>query len=264
MKNDRPKRRLFRLLRRTVQSGASVSGRSAADENALWLAHERALAGARDAGEAAQRVASSLAKQRGAVDAVADRARTAAGRAQELITSCSRITDTFERLGLVALNAGLEGARIGDATGQSLTMVGDEVRAHAGRGTEAARELATMLSEVSAELTQLNASLERAREAQVEVAQEATRAGGAASDAERALAELGERLRKATGNDPETIRAIADATEHARALVTALGALSGKVPQSLVVAALRPMLEPLVRLLADDDPEPAGDEEAGG
>jgi methyl-accepting chemotaxis protein len=263
MKDDRPKRRLFRLLRRTVKSGAGVSGRSAADENALWLAHERALAGARDAGEASQRVASSLAKQRGAVDAVADRARAAAGRAHELTSSCARITDTFERLGLVALNAGLEGARVGEGAGQSLTMVGDEVRAHAGRGAEAARELAAMLAEVSAELAQLNASLERAREAQVEVAQEATRAGGAASDAERALGELGERLRKATGNDPETVRAIADATEHARALVTALGALSGKVPRGLVVAALRPMLEPLVRLLADDEAESAGEDEGG-
>jgi methyl-accepting chemotaxis protein len=262
VKGDRPKRRLFRLLRRTVQSSAGVSGRSAVDENALWLAHERALGGAREAGEAAQRVASTLAKQRGAVDAVADRARAAAGRAQELSSSCARITDTFERLGIVGLNAGLEGARVGESAGQPLTMVGDEVRAHAGRGAETARELAAMLTEVATELGHLNASLERAREAQAEVAQEATRAGGAASDVERALADLGERLRKATGNDPETIRAIADATEHARSLVTALGALSGKVPQGLVVAALRPMLEPLVRLLADD--EPAGDEGPGG
>lgn len=259
---DRPKRRLFRLLRRTVQGGPNVAGRSAADENALWLAHERALEHARDAGEATQRIASNLAKQRGAVDAVSDRARAVAGRAQELSTSFARVTDTFERLGLIALNAGLEGARLGEAAGQSLTMVGDEVRAHAGRGAESARELGAMLAEVGTELSQLNTSLERAREASAEVAQEATRAGASASDAERALGELGERLRKATGNDPETVRAIAEATEHARSLVAALGALSGKVPQGLVVTALRPMLDPLVRLLADDEAD--ADEEAGG
>jgi methyl-accepting chemotaxis protein len=250
---EKPKRRLFRLLRRGAREG--VSGRTAADENALWSAHQRAAGAVRDTGDAAQRIASHVAKQRGTVDALADRARAVSARAHDLATSFGRITDSFARLELVALNAGLEGARLGEGTGHALALVSDEVRAQATRGSEASRELSTALGEIGAELVQVHASLDRAREAAAEVAQEAARVGGASADAERALAEVGDHLKRSTGSDPETARAIADATEHARALVTALGTLSGRAPQAVVLAALRPALEPLLRLLEGDEDE---------
>ena len=88
-----------------------------------------------------------------------------------------------------------------------------------------------------------------------EVTQDSARAAGAASDAESALVDIGERVKKATGSDPETVRAIAEASERARALVTSLSALSGKVPRALLVGALGPVLAPLARLLADEEPE---------
>ena len=258
MAGEQNKRRLFRLLRRTAKSAASVSGRSAVEENALWTAHERALGGARGAGEAAQHIASNLAKQRAAVDAVADKSRAASARAQELSLSCKKVIDLFERLGLVALNAGLEGARLGEGQGRSLSLLGDDLREHATRGGEGVREVATALNEMAADLGLLNGQVDRAREAWSAATQDAARAAGAASDAERALGEMAERMKRATGSDPETVRAIAEATEHARSLVQALGTLSGKVPRGLVVGALRPMLEPLARLLADEEAE--GDE----
>ncbi len=174
-------------------------------------------------------------------------------RAQDLAASFGRITDSFARLELVALNAGLEGARLGEGEGHALALVSDEVRAQATRGSEASRELSTTLNEIGSELVQVHSSLDRAREAAAEVAQEAARVGGASADAERALAEMGDQLKRTTGSDPETARAIADATEHARALVSALGTLSGRAPQAVVLSALRPALEPLVRLLEGDD-----------
>ncbi len=249
-KDETSKRHFFRLLRRTAR-GATVQGKVANEETLLWSSHDRALASAREAGESAQRIASSVAKHRGAADTLADRARAVATRAQDLSVNFQRIADAFGRLELVALNAGLESARLGDAHGQSLGLVADDVRAQTTRGAEAARELSTSLSEVGSEILQLNANLERTREASADIAQDAARVGGAAADAERALVELGERLRKATGTDPETARAIADATEHAKALVGALGTLSGKVPQTILVSALRPALEPLLRLLEE-------------
>ncbi|HSO32735.1 MAG TPA: hypothetical protein VLT33_09465 [Labilithrix sp.] len=252
MPTDNPKRRLFRLLRRGT---AGVGGRSAIEESALWAAHQRAATAVRDSGEAAQRIASHIAKQRGTVDALADRARAVAARANDLSSSFGRIVDSFARLELVALNAGLEGARMSEAGGVALGLVSDEVRAQATRGSEASRELSAALAEIGSELVQVNASLDRAREAAAEVAQEAARVGGASADAERALTDIGDRFRKTTGSDPETARAIAEATEHARALVGALGTLSGKVPQALVVSALRPVLEPLSRMLEGEDDE---------
>jgi ABC-type transporter Mla subunit MlaD len=253
---DKPKRRLFRLLRRGSRESINAAARTAVEESALWTSHERASAAVRESGEAAQRIASHVAKQRGVVDALADRARGVSGRSNDLSAGFTRLRDTFARLELVALNAGLEGARLGEGPGQALGLVSDEVRAQATRGSEACRELALALGEIGSELTQVHASLDRAREASGEVAQEAARVGGASADAERALAEIGDRLKTTTGSDPETARAIADATEHARSLVAALGALTGKVPQALVVAALRPVLEPLLRQLeGDEEPE---------
>lgn len=244
------KRRLFRLLRRGTREAAN---RSPLEESALWAAHQRAATAVKDSGDAAQRIASHVAKQRGTVDALADRARAVAARAQDLSASFARIVDSFARLELVALNAGLEGARMGEGAGAALGLVSDEVRSQATRGSEASRELSSALGEIGSELLQVNASLDRTREAAAEVAQEAARVGGASADAERALGDIGDRLRKATGSDPETARAIAEATEHARSLVSALGTLSGKVPQALVVSALRPVLEPLARMLEGED-----------
>lgn len=246
---EKPKRRLFRLLRRGARESGASAMSSVATESALWSSHQRASASVRESGEAAQRIASHVAKQRGMVDALADRARGVSARSADLSSGFTRLKDTFARLELVALNAGLEGARLGEGVGQALGLVADEVRTQATRGTEACRELALSLGEIGSELLQVHASLDRAREASAEVAQEAARVGGASADAERALAEMGDRLKSSTGSDPETARAIADATEHAKALVAALGALSGKAPQTLVLAALRPVLEPLFQIL---------------
>lgn len=258
MASDPPKQRLLRLLRRTSKDRPARE-RSTADESALWSAHERALVRARDAGSAAQRIASGAARQRGAMDSVADRARALSSRATELQAAFGRVTDTFERLSLVALNAGLEGARLGDAEGRPLALVSDEVRAQAARGTDSARELGAGLTQLSEEVTQLQSHVGEAQAAVAEVTQDAARAAGAASDAESALTDVGDRVKRATGSDPEAVRAIAEASERARALVAALTAVSGKVPRALLLGALKPALEPLAALLADGDQDDAPD-----
>ncbi len=250
---DSSKRRVFRLLRRRAVTGGPASGRSTVEEGALWSAHQRAAVAVRYSGESAQRMASHSAKQRGTVEALSDRARAVAARARDLEAGFARVVDAFARLELVALNVGLEAARMAEGASQAMSLVAAEVREQASRGSEASRELSTTLAEIGSELAQVNTSLDRTRESVAEVAQEAARVGGASADAERALIELGDRLRKATGSDPETARAIDEATDHARALLASLGTLSGKVPQALVVSALRPVLEPLSRMLDGDD-----------
>ncbi len=99
----------------------------------------------------------------------------------------------------------------------------------------------------------VTALIAKVRESSAEASQEAARVGSAAVDAERALGELNARLRSATGSDPETARAIADAMDHARALVSALAVATAKAPRALVLAALRPVLEPLFRLVEGED-----------
>jgi len=254
MVRDTPKRRLLRLMRRAAKSARLQSGLDQeADESAIWLAHQRALAVVREGAESTQRIASGVAKQRGSVDAIGDRSRAASARAQEMSTAFARVVDSFDRLGLVALNAGLEGARLGESAGRSLLLVSDEVRAQTSRGSDSARELAATLAEIGGELGQLNVQLDQVRELASEVAHEAARASAAGAEADRLLIEMSDGLRRTTERDPETVVAIAEAGEHARAMVASLGALSGKVPRALLLSALRPMLEPLTRVLAEDE-----------
>jgi methyl-accepting chemotaxis protein len=259
MPADPPSQRLLRLLRRTSKSNRGAGVRSPIEDGALWSAHERALVRTRDAGSAAQRIGGTAGRYRVAVDALADRVHTASSRSSELQSSFMRVVDAFDRLGLVALNAGLEGARLGEAEGRQLALVSDEVRAQSSRGAEVARELAGALSQLTADLGQLEAQVAQAQAVVAEVTQDSARAAGAASDAEAALVDIGDRVKKATGSDPETVRAIAEASERARALVSSLSALSGKVPRTLLVGALGPVLAPLARLLSEEEPELAGE-----
>src|ERR1700677_1620592 len=141
MVRETPKRRLLKLLRLATKSAQLRAAAGDIDHNAIWLAHQRTLTVVREGAESTQRIASSVAKQRGTIDALGDRARAAVTRAQELSTSFARVVDSFDRLALVALNAGLEGARLGESAGRSLLLVSDEVRAQASRGGDSAREL---------------------------------------------------------------------------------------------------------------------------
>ncbi len=248
---EKQKRRLFGLLR--AKKPEPTGATSAAEAGALWVSHGRAAAGVRDAGESAQRIGASIAKQRSALVVVGDRARTASTRAQDLTTSFARVNAAFERLSLVALNAALEGARLGEQVGQSLQLVAEEVRLASARGSESARELSAALHEVSSELALVTSGLERAHEASAEITQETARVGSAAADTQRALGELAERLKRATDTDPETAQALADAVEHGRAFVDALGELGERVPRGILVGVLRPVLEPLSRWFGEEE-----------
>ena len=193
MPADPPSQRLLRLLRRTSKGGRAAVARSPIDDGALWSAHERALVRARDAAAAAQRIAA----RRGDSASRSTRSRRPGPRARrrarrELQAAFARVVDAFERLGLVALNAGLEGARLGEAEGRQLALVSDEVRAQSLAGRRRARELARALG--AARRRSWRSWRRTSAQAQVvvaEVTQDAARAAGAASDAEAALARHG-------------------------------------------------------------------------
>jgi methyl-accepting chemotaxis protein len=261
-----PKRasRLANLLRRSAKD-ANEKGELPAPmaDGAAWAAHGTAIKRSREAAEAAQAIAAHVAKQRAAADVLHDRVHTASARAQELAAGFGRVTDAFERLGLVALNAGLEGARLGEAQGRSLLLVSDEVRNHVARGSESARELTATLNDVALDVNKLQSYVDQVRLGAQDASQEASRVAAAAGEAERALVDLGSRLQEATGSDPETAKLVAQASEHAKALVSALGALGSNAPPKLVLHALRPALAPLARLLGDSSAIDGGDEGPG-
>jgi len=259
MPSDPPRRRFLKALRKTARAvPAAAIARSAVEENGFWIAHERAVTRSREASETAQRIAHVVAKQRVSIDALADRARAISARAHELGAVFGRVHEVFDRLALVALNAGLEGARLGDAAGRAVLLVSDEVRVQAQRGTDGIDDVSAALQEITAELAQVASGLEQPRDAASEATQLAALAAGASSDAGRALADLDARIRKTTGSDPETARAIAEASEQAQVLVRSIGTLAATVPHDVLLTVVRPILEPLLRAMGEEE----GDDEA--
>jgi methyl-accepting chemotaxis protein len=249
MASSNRSRRLIGLLRKNASPPKETS--TPLDDGVAWAAHAVAATRSREAAEAAHAIAAHAAKQRAAADVLTDRAHAVGARAQELAAGFGRVTDAFERLGLVALNAGLEGARLGESQGRALLLVSDEVRIHVARGSEGARELTTTLGDVAGDVAKLQTYIEQVRQGAQDASQEAARVAAAATEAERSIGELGARLEQVTGSDPETARLVGEAGKHAKALVLALTALGSKAPSKVVVNALRPVLGPLARALGD-------------
>jgi hypothetical protein len=265
MANEKTNTGLLALLRRRLRWASAFVAvpkapppSSKPDDDALSRAHDRATSRARDSANAAARLASSIASQRGSLDGASDRMRIVAGRAQELADAAARIVDGFERLGLVGLNTGLEGARLGENAGRALLLVADEVRGYAIRGSEASRELSSSMADLSVEMTQVAAQLGQVRDTSNDVAEDAAHAASSIAEVLKALFEVGGKGGLASATEPASANAVAEAEKHAQALVGALRVLRelrGNVPRARVVGVLRLILEPVVRLLREDERE---------
>jgi methyl-accepting chemotaxis protein len=257
------------VLRRTTGAGATsdedtraIGAQNAAQEASLWASQEQAAQALAASTVLSERVATTVARQRTAIDAAAERASLMAARSEGLSVSVARITEAFDRLGVVALNAGLEGARVAEPQGRALLLLSEEIRANVSRGADAARDLRGSVEEIASEAGEVRRSLERSRGEASEVGEEAAKLSAASQQAARSLEDLAQRLRKATGMDPDVARAIGMASEHARGLMTALSTLSTAAPGGLVAGALRPVIAPLVRLLSELG-EPADSRDKG-
>jgi hypothetical protein len=251
MSEENSPRRLLSLLRRRPRNKPNEHTR---DSNLLWLSHERAVTSVKQGVEAIQQIASTLARQRMAIDSALDRANAVHSRTEELLAEAKGLGEALERLLIIAMNASLEGAK--QSEGSPLILLGDEIRSHARRGLDLLTELRTSAREVTTTASESAKLLEQAKEGSVAILSDSGRATAANSNAERALEEIREVLRRTTGTDPETMKVLGEAAEHAKALVTSIGTLSGKMPKSLMASVLRPTIEPLLNLLADDDEDP--------
>jgi hypothetical protein len=249
------KRRWIDVLRRSAGVGEDDRRGSATamDDAALWAAHDRASASLKESGARSERVAATLARQRSQIEAVVERSSLLVARAEALIPAAARVIESFERLGVIALNAGLEGARFGEPIGRALLLVSEEVRANVSRGAEAAGDLAANAEELGMEAAEVRRQIERARAEVSDIGQEAAQLQAAAQTATKSLEDLGARMRRATGIDPEMARVVALAADHARGLMSALSSLSASAPGAPVLLALRPIIGPLVRLLGEID-----------
>ncbi len=249
------RRRWMDVLRRTASvvgsDGDAASPALGLDDAALWNAEEQALRSIEESSQRAERLAAAVARQRASIDGAAERANLVAARAEGLSANAARVTESFERLGVVALNAGLEGARLNEPQGRALLLLSEEIRANVRRGADSAEQLARVVEEIAGESIEVRRQLERSRTEVSNVGQEAAQLQAAAQQAAKSIEDLGARLRRATGVDPEVARAVAVASEHARGLMTALTTLTMAAKDAPVMSALKPVIGPLVRLLRE-------------
>lgn len=259
------KRRWIDVLRRTAGVGEDDRrGTNAALEDAaLWAAHDRAQASLKESSARAERVAATLARQRAQLEAGVLRATLVVSRSEALTAVSARVQEGFDRLGVVALNAGLEGARFGEPIGRALLLLSEEIRAHVARGTEASQELSRAVAELASDAAEARRQVEHSRSEVSEIGQDAAQLQAAAGAAAKSVDDLGARMRRATGIDPEMARVVALAAEHARGLVGALSSLTSTAPGAPVLVALRPVIGPLVRLLGEIDARTPEDEDEG-
>ncbi len=247
------------VLRRTA--GVPSGPRVALEDAALWEAREKAAKSSAEAARLAERVTASVTRQRSLLDATVERAALFASKSESAADGTRRVLEALDRLGVVALNAGLEGARSPEPLGRALLLVSEEIRANVARGTEATRDVLGVSEELTQQATDLGQRLDATRRDAGEIGGDAALLKTAAQDAGLALADLEARLRKATGLDPELARTLTLAGDHAKGLILALTAIESREPKEIdrsqVVEALGPVLGPLMKLLASTTDERA-------
>jgi methyl-accepting chemotaxis protein len=247
--------RLIHGLRDAVRGARDVAGstRTTLDEAALFSQHERANQAAAQSLRASQAAGATAAQQRSALEAAADHARLLVSRSRDMRGSAQQVREVLERAKLVALNTGLEGARLGEPAGKAMVAAADELRSVIGRALALLEEHLELLAQVEREREKLRDQVEQAKTGAGTLGDELMRTQNAQRDTTAALEELGTGLERSTGTDREAARIVATAAEHARGLLEALSALAGRPQRGAVARALRPTLLPLLRLMRELD-----------
>jgi len=196
----------------------------------------------------AQRNANALvARQHGEVEALHEAQQRLGSRSRDMRNSLQLLREALDRAKLTALNAGLEGARLGDPLGKALVVMGDEVRNLLARAVDALEEHGTLLGEVERERERSLAELSRVSDGSRELRQALARSEEQGQLCAALLTEIEQDVTSALGSDAETARALAASAERVQELAESLGELSRRAPGS--EAALAELLAPLLALL---------------
>ncbi len=196
-----------------------------------------------------QRAASQIVARQGSeLEAVQEAGLKLGARARDLRNSLQLLRESLDRAKLTALNAGLEGARLGEPMGRPLVAMGDEVRNLLARSIDAIEEHSTILAEVDRDRDRCLAELARLSDGARELRRELASAEEQGQIAAALLGELRVDLGEAFGTDPEAARLLASSAGQVRDLASNLLQLSERTP--LAESALRELLGPLLSLVA--------------
>jgi methyl-accepting chemotaxis protein len=218
-----------------------------------WAAHAALVEGARRSAEQAEQTeldaTAALTRGRGELELLSESIRTLPARNRELRTNVQLLREALDRAKLSALNAGLEGARLGDPVGRALVDLAGDLRDLLGRAVGTLEEHGSLLGELERERERERESLTTARTALAASGESLGRAQALRRDLSRAISELERQVSAELGADPETTRLIASATDQAQALRQTLTSLVA----SGAGETARELLGPLAAALGDTD-----------
>ncbi|MBX3183888.1 MAG: hypothetical protein KIT72_07180 [Polyangiaceae bacterium] len=215
---------------------------TALDEARLLEQHERVVEASERASSLLGGAGARATQQRSALDGLRDYLRRSGEREKELRQGALPVKEAFERLKIIALNAGLAGARLGEPAGTPLLLVAEEVRALVERGLEATEAHAGRISELEPEREAARAELDQAQQHALTIANELLGAQSAQRQAAEEVAALGKQIQRVTGTDPELARTLTEAAQHAEGLLAALSQLSARAPRGGVFEPLIPLV----------------------
>ena len=202
-----------------------------------------------------QRAASAaIRRQQAELEALQEASQKVGARGRDVRNSLQLLRESVDRAKLTALNAGLEGARLGDPLGKALVVMGDEVRNLLARAVDALDEHTGLLVEVERDRERALVDLVRITDS----TRQATSALGRSEEQSQLttalLGEIRTDLSELFGTDPEAAQVLADAAGQVKNMANSLLDLSQRSP--LGVRALRELLAPLLALIPRDEEPP--------
>lgn len=210
---------------------------------------ENARRSAEQAEQAELDATAAVTRGRGELELLAESLRVLPARNRELRTNVQLLREALDRAKLSALNAGLEGARLGDPMGRALVDLAGDLRDLLGRAVGTLEDHATLLTELERERDRVAESLGSARSALAAGGEALGRAQPLRRELGKALGELERQAAAALGTDPQTARLMASAADQARTLGLTLASLI----ESGAGDAARELVEPLHRVTGARD-----------
>jgi methyl-accepting chemotaxis protein len=204
-----------------------------------------------------------LQQCRTALETCADQARRLEARLRETRATAVQASEMLERIKLVALNTGLEGARLGEPAGKALVAVAEEVRTLSSRSLDVLTTHLRMMDEAELEQQKLVQSAELVQSHAMDLAGVLRQTLERQGDALAALATLEQSIERASGLDAGTAAELQSIAQHGQGLIAALESLSVARRRRVVKNLLLPTLEPLLRsLLSEVKVEPTREPES--
>lgn len=215
----------------------------------LFGAHHVALKSAQQAVEQCGKANQGLQQCRSQFEACADQSRRLEVRLRDTRVSATQLADALERIKLVALNTGLEGARLGESSGKALVAIAEEVRNLSARGLDVVANHIRLVEEAEVEQTKLVQAAELAQSLAMDLASQLRQTQECQFEALASLDMLEKAIERASGLDASTALEVQRVAEHGQGLLSALEGLSVLRRQKIARTLLLPAVEPLLRAL---------------